>query len=460
MYIPPLSLVCKLEYDQVKFSDPCASMIGMASITAPAFESQEFQSRAPIDLCCVIDKSGSMEGSKLELLKTSLLFMVDQMKPHDRICIVEFDSDVNTCLPLTQMDKIGKTKAHHAIGSIKAGSCTNISGALLEAFDIMSQRTQIATISSILLFTDGLPTKGIMSQEKLVQMIEKCIQKSSCSLFTFGFGEEHSSNCLVALSQSGGGLYYYIKKEDEIPQAFSDCLGGLLTVFAQNITLKIRCTGDNGVILKGVILNQGGYKQQVIDPNKEIHVKLGDIYAEEQRDILFEMQLPMLRSPIEKQELVTVTLEYFNVEKADKEFLVCETFVSRSEQTKNSTIENNSSLTLIDMQRNRIAAANALQQARNYADNNGLENARNLLGNVIGQIQTSPSNRETFCQALIRDLRECLEEMTSNDRYQQVGSKVVNAMWCANVQQRSNISSRTFETKSKKIAKAKVVSFK
>ncbi|KAG2372858.1 hypothetical protein C9374_013065 [Naegleria lovaniensis] len=250
MYIPPLSLVCKLEYDQVKFSDPGASMIGMASISAPAFESQEFQSRAPIDLCCVIDKSGSMEGSKLELVKTSLRFMIDQMKPHDRICVIEFDSHVNTCLQLTQMDKAGKTLAQHAVASIKAGSCTNISGALLEAFDIMSQRSQKATISSILLFTDGLPTKGIMAQEKLVQMVEKCIVKSSSSLFTFGFGEEHSSNCLVALSQSGGGLYYYIKKDDEIPQAFSDCLGGLLTVFAQNIVLKIQCTGDNGVILE------------------------------------------------------------------------------------------------------------------------------------------------------------------------------------------------------------------
>ena len=46
-----------------------------ASIKAPFYEPA---ARAPVDIVAVIDKSGSMRGGKLELVKKTLLFVVDQ----------------------------------------------------------------------------------------------------------------------------------------------------------------------------------------------------------------------------------------------------------------------------------------------------------------------------------------------------------------------------------------------
>ena len=48
-----------------------------ASLKAPFYEPT---SRAPVDIVAVIDKSGSMQGGKLELVKKTLLFVVDQCK--------------------------------------------------------------------------------------------------------------------------------------------------------------------------------------------------------------------------------------------------------------------------------------------------------------------------------------------------------------------------------------------
>ena len=44
--------------------------------------------RFPIDLICVIDTSGSMNGEKLSLLKNTLLFLLEQMKEKDRISLI------------------------------------------------------------------------------------------------------------------------------------------------------------------------------------------------------------------------------------------------------------------------------------------------------------------------------------------------------------------------------------
>jgi hypothetical protein len=37
----------------------------------------------------------------------------------------------------------------------------------------------------------------------------------------------------------GNGLYYAIEAAEAIPTAFADCLGGLLSVCAENIRLKL-----------------------------------------------------------------------------------------------------------------------------------------------------------------------------------------------------------------------------
>ena len=47
------------------------------TIKAPFYEPS---SRAPVDIVAVIDKSGSMHGEKLDLVKETLEFVIDQCK--------------------------------------------------------------------------------------------------------------------------------------------------------------------------------------------------------------------------------------------------------------------------------------------------------------------------------------------------------------------------------------------
>ena len=48
---------------------------GVTSLKAPHYEPT---SRSSVDVAAVIDKSGSMAGTKLQLVKKTLLFVVDQ----------------------------------------------------------------------------------------------------------------------------------------------------------------------------------------------------------------------------------------------------------------------------------------------------------------------------------------------------------------------------------------------
>lgn len=52
------------------------------------------ESRPSIDLICVIDRSGSMAGKKIELVKDALRQLLEMLNDNDRVSLVIFDHDV------------------------------------------------------------------------------------------------------------------------------------------------------------------------------------------------------------------------------------------------------------------------------------------------------------------------------------------------------------------------------
>ena len=70
-----ISLSCSAEYHHYTLSNQTCWAV--ASFSAPLFKSSV---RASVDIVAVIDKSGSMGGRKLKLVKDALTFMIDQCK--------------------------------------------------------------------------------------------------------------------------------------------------------------------------------------------------------------------------------------------------------------------------------------------------------------------------------------------------------------------------------------------
>lgn len=63
----------------------------------------EFKNRQGIDLIVVIDVSGSMRGTKIELVKDTLYFLIKQLKDYDRLSFITFNDDVNFYTKLNPM---------------------------------------------------------------------------------------------------------------------------------------------------------------------------------------------------------------------------------------------------------------------------------------------------------------------------------------------------------------------
>ena len=469
------------------------------NIAAPVYEEDE-NVRAPVDIVAVIDRSGSMGGGKLDLVKKTLHFVVTQLTAKDRLCLIVYDDTVDMVFNLTSLTPENKPDIEGKIDGVQTRGSTNLAGGLLKGMQVVMSRTGVkADVASVLLLTDGLANVGISNTEGIINAMkdpfsheiagQKAVEKKTQSrarslisslkgepksgaegtsepadlkkaasdftgtVYTFGYGSDHNANMLKDISQAGNGVYFFIDTNEKIPESFADCLGGLLSTVGQNINLKVELT--NGATISEFIAK----KTPTFNANKtSAEVALGDLQSEEQRDVLMEIQLPAcpdLGTDGGILNYASVTLSYFNVITAVMETATADLPVSRTDTGKPKT-----SNPLIDKQKNRIMTMKALEEAKKKADEGKYEEGRQLLLQQKEIVANSATSEEVMVQGMMDDMDDMYDGMVDEGRYKSYGqSRGVNALQ-AHCEQRSNFQAApgkvmSYETKSKVAMKKK-----
>jgi len=160
-------------------------------------------------------------------------------------------------------------------------------------------------------------------------------------------------------------------------KSFADCLGGLLSVVSQNITLRLELLNGSKLIK-----HLSRFKTKGIVDNA-IEINIGDMLSEEKRDILFSIKLPDIDSENKDFEVCNVKLDYLNVIEMNNESKEINCSIKRIK-----TLSDNFSISIeLDKQRNRINSTDALDKARKLADEGNLDEAKTVLVQCIDLIK-------------------------------------------------------------------------
>jgi len=192
----------------------------------------------------------------MKMLHKTVELLINHMSSTDKLSLVSYDDRVEVVLGLSKMDASGKKNALTALRNIEARGSTDLCAGLMQGLDVLSGRTTNKNeVSSVLLMTDGLVNHGVQDRATLVNKTRAKIEgmKNPTSLYTFGFGSDHDATLLTQLSGVGRGSYYFMQTTEAIPQAFADCIGGLMSVVAQNIDVCI--TPADGFHINDIVTN-------------------------------------------------------------------------------------------------------------------------------------------------------------------------------------------------------------
>jgi len=197
-------------------------------------------------------------------------------------------------------------------------------------------------------------------------------------------------------------------------------------VVAQNATLSLEPANDQGVSIKRVLGST--YARDV-----EGSIVLGDLLAEEEKDVLIELALPMLAAPVEATPALHATLRAFNVGRCAPDAVHATLQLARPLATPVDQPIN----TELDAQRNRIETAEAMETATLMADAGDLEGGRAIFRACKAKIAESASSSHQLSQNLVNECEQLEANYRTLSAYHSVGGKMSKMHAMSHCHQRS-----------------------
>lgn len=445
-----LTLKTFTEFPAVAASESPATFSVLVSIRAPPLR---VDARAPIDLVAVLDVSSSMVGAKLSLLKRAVRFVIHNLGPSDRLSIVAFSSRAWRILPLRRMSDTGHEDAIQAIDSLTSNGGTDIVGGLKKGVRVLEERREQNAVAGIILLSDGKDNYNCdirnplsrppqtsnpgLTPEYLNELPALICSSNNHSgdkegqrtipVHTFGFGLDHDSTAMHAISDASGGTFSFIESVVMIQDAFARCIGGLLSVVTQEVRVVVKTVSPG---LRIGSIHSGSYVSKISDQGHQGVIEVENLYAEEEKQFLVDLSIPALSSTEskereEKTALLDVLCSYKDSVSSEVLEEEGERIYVRRPQNLSPT---DSMVSLeIDRQRNRIMVAGGITEARVMAEAGNLEGAQALLAQARATLLLSASAQagDCLCSRLEAELREIRERMTSLELYQQSGRAFV-----------------------------------
>jgi hypothetical protein len=319
---------------------PCppgfVEMLVLVSLRAPSLEFVHGRegSRAALTLLSVIDRSGSMQGQKLESVKETMAFVIDELGASDELGVVSFDDRPQLHLPITRMSSEGAHVARAAVNGIHSRGGTSIHVGISCALDdfeglappaVPAQqqhlrapagrtRRQPAAAAAAAAAPDAVSSViGCRSRDtsnRVSAMILLSDGQDSCSGFdyagllqrasslrvpvhTFGFGADHDARVLADIAAKTGGNFTYVETTDVVGDAFAAILGGLTSVVTRTSALTLEV--PRGAAARGTTIASisSAYESQILENNTSAVVRFGTLYADERREVLVTLRIPI-----------------------------------------------------------------------------------------------------------------------------------------------------------------------
>jgi Ca-activated chloride channel family protein len=306
-----MNLEFKIEQDCVKLGSRTALGL-MLEVTAPVAKVSESNiQRAAKGIVFVIDRSGSMGGGRLELVKQTILDLLPRLNHDDHLGVVTFDDQAVVNLPMKRLSEQNIAEVRQVIGSLHTGGSTNLERGyrlgLAEATRVPS-----GVESTVILLSDGQANQGVVDPNLLGQLAAQATEHL-ISTSTLGIGLGYDENLLNALSVSGNGNHFAAVNQGEAAEGLTAEFDDLLTRTILGLQLEIEVhklfVDQQTTVRKVQYLRKFRWDAPVAKAD------LGDLASGEEKNFVFELDLSALQGysagPV---RAVTVRYSYSDAE--------------------------------------------------------------------------------------------------------------------------------------------------
>jgi Ca-activated chloride channel homolog len=252
----------------------------------------------PLNVCLVLDRSTSMQGARMDTVKTAAVELIRQLRPEDRLSLVLFSDRAEVILPAGK--RIDRTLVETQIQMIRASGGTEIFQGLQAGFDEVNLNSTRSMINHIILITDGR-TYG--DEEQCLQLADTAAVRG-IRITGLGIGTEWNDAFLDELTRRTGGTSLYISRANDIRSFLQDKFAGLKQIYAERMVLNLEVSPE--------VKLSSAYRLQ---PESAVlgttfPLRLGGIPKQARLSVLLELVIPAITLPDSRFVIATGDISF------------------------------------------------------------------------------------------------------------------------------------------------------
>ncbi len=293
--LPPVE--CRVELDRGVL--PAGQeQTAVIKVTLEPPDAPREEARPPVNLCLVLDRSGSMSGSKIANARDAAVEALRRLGPKDMFSMVIYDHQVETIVPAQAASNVEWIEGR--IRSIRPGGNTALYGGVSQGVAEIRKHLNDGYVNRVILLSDGIANVGPSSPSDLGRL-GASLMKEGVSVTTVGLGTDYNEDLMTLLAQASDGNTYFVESAVDLPRIFGAELGDVLTVVAKKVELDIEFS--NGVRPVRIIGRDGRLKEDGVE------IQLNQLYGGQQKYALVEVTIPA-GSPEDTYDIARARVTY------------------------------------------------------------------------------------------------------------------------------------------------------
>lgn len=246
----------------------------------------------PLNVALVLDRSTSMQGEKMDVLKSAAIQVLRSLRPQDILSVVIFSDRAEVIIPAAYHQDRSRLEAR--IQMIQPSGGTEIYQGLEAGVGEVMRSIDAKRVNHIILLTDG-QTYG--DEQQCLELAAR-LAEHGIGISSLGVGGEWNDIFLDVLSTRTGGGASHIADPQDIRKLLLEKFDALVKTFAEEVSLEPRPL--EGVDLSSVFRLQPN-PSPIAPEGGRIH--LGPILQDTSTRVLFEY---IIQPKAVKSELLAI----------------------------------------------------------------------------------------------------------------------------------------------------------
>ena len=192
----------------------------------------------PLNVCLVLDRSTSMQGEKMDIVKATAIQVLRNLRQQDILSVVTFSDRAEVIVPASYHQD--KARSEAKIQMIQPSGATEVYQGLEADVKEVMRSLDAKRVNHIILLTDG-HTYG--DEQQCLALASKLAERG-IGISGMGIGQEWNDIFLDVLSTRTGGSSAYIARPQDIKRLLLEKFNALAQVYAEDVTLDIKPIED------------------------------------------------------------------------------------------------------------------------------------------------------------------------------------------------------------------------